>query len=199
MAKALTSDVIKLTNVRLSFPELRKPKAFQEGQPAKYQATFILDPSDKEGAAQIKMLQKEIKNLLTQKYGNDIPKGFKLCLKDNAKEEKAYAGYDGMWFITTNNETRPGLAGRDPRVPLPEDCHDTMFYPGAYVNGTLTLWLQDNQWGKRVNANLRGVQYVRDGERFGGAAPVEAESEFDVIDGLDDDDSGDLGGDDFLD
>jgi hypothetical protein len=190
MAKATTSDVIKLKNVRLSFPEITKPKAFQEGQTPKYQATFLLNPSDKEGAAQIKMLQQEIKAVLTEHYGKDIPKGIKLCLKDNAKEEKEYAGYEGQWFVSTSNTARPGLAGRDPRIPLNAEDIEELFYPGAVVNGTLTLWVQDNQYGKRVNANLRGIQFVKNGERLGGVAPVEAESEFDVIDGLDDDDSG---------
>lgn len=190
-----TSDVIKLPNVRLSFPELTKPKAFQEGQTPKFQATFLIDPSSKDGAALIKKLRGEIQDLLVNHYGSadKVPKGFKPCLKDNAKEEKEYAGYEGMWFVSSNNTVRPGLAGRDPRIPLNQEDIDRMFYPGAVVNATITLWVQDNQYGKRVNANLRGIQFVKDGERLGGVAPVEAENEFDIVevddefDGLGDD------------
>jgi hypothetical protein len=53
MAKAPTSDIIKLKNVRLSFARLWKPKAFQEGQDPRFEATFLLDPSNAEHAATI--------------------------------------------------------------------------------------------------------------------------------------------------
>ena len=31
----------------------------------------------------------------------------------------------------------------------------------------MTLWAQNNGYGKRINAQLDGVQFVRDGEAFG--------------------------------
>jgi len=47
------------------------------------------------------------------------------------------------------------------------------------------LWAQNNQYGKRINAQLDGVQFVRDGDPFGdGAVGVDA---FDVF-GVDDED-----------
>jgi len=49
MAKAktnVTSDLIKMQNVRLSFPNFWRPKAFEKDREAQFQATFLLDPSD---------------------------------------------------------------------------------------------------------------------------------------------------------
>jgi len=179
-----TSGVIKLSNVRLSFPELFAPKAFQPGQKPKYQATFLLDPSSKEGAAQIKRIKQAINDILIQHYGEgNVPKGIKVCLKDNEKEEKEYTGYDGMWFVSTSNTNRPTVVHRD-LTPLTEE--DEVMYPGCIVNASFTLWVQDNQYGKRVNANLRAVQFVKDAERLGGAAPVRAEEEFEAIEVADD-------------
>ena len=39
------------------------------------------------------------------------------------------------------------------------------------------LWAQDNQYGKGVNATLRGVQFYRDGQAFTGGRPL-GEDEF---------------------
>jgi hypothetical protein len=62
---------------------------------------------------------------------------------------------------------------------------DNVVYAGCYVNGIVSLWAQNNQYGKRINAQLDGVQFVRDGEPFGdGAVSVDA---FDAF-GLDNED-----------
>lgn len=50
-------------------------------------------------------------------------------------------------------------------------------YSGCYVNGTIVIWAQDNEHGKRVNAQVKAVQFRRDGEAFGAAA-VDVNEEF---------------------
>ena len=55
-------------------------------------------------------------------------------------------------------------------------------YSGCYVYGSITLWLQNNSYGKKINANLRAVQFERDGEAFG-MKPVNAEDEFEPLEG----------------
>ena len=55
-------------------------------------------------------------------------------------------------------------------------------YGGCYVNATVRLWAQDGvknpKWGKRVNAQLRAVQFWAEGEPFGESS-VDAADEFD--------------------
>ncbi len=46
------------------------------------------------------------------------------------------------------------------------------------VHAVVRLWAQDNAFGKRINAQLQGVQFASDGEAFG-AAPFNAENYFD--------------------
>ena len=55
------------------------------------------------------------------------------------------------------------------REPLSEE--DDVVYGGVIVNVLIRPWAQDNKFGKRINANLVAVQFVRDGERFGQARP----------------------------
>ena len=175
-----TSDPIKLGKVRLSFPRLFTPKAFQEGQTPRFEATFLLDKSDAAHAKVIDQIETTARELLEDHFNGEIPKAVKYCYGDG--DDKDYDGYEGMFYISTSNQTRPTVVDRD-RSPLVEE--DGKPYAGSYVNGSITLWVMDNQFGKRVNANLRAVQFVKDGEAFG-VKPVDAEDEFDVVDGEED-------------
>ena len=192
-----TSEVIKLAKARLSFARLFVPKAFREGQKERYEATFLIDPSSKAGQKQIATILDEATKVAKAKFNGKIPKtlkfGFGYADGDDFKlgnvnfhsEPKEYDGYEGMFYIATNNTTRPSVVDRG-KAPLVEA--DGKPYSGCYVNGTLTLWGQDNEFGQRINANLRGVQFYMDGEAFG-VKPVDADEEFDDIeDEFDDED-----------
>jgi hypothetical protein len=71
------------------------------------------------------------------------------------------------------------------KSPLAEE--DNRIYAGCYVNAIFSLWAQNNQYGKRINAQLDGVQFAKDGEPFAdGGVSV---SEFDAFgDDMDEDD-----------
>lgn len=176
--------IIHLNNVRLSFPELFTPKAFQEGQDKKYQASFLIDPETPEGKKTIKVLKAEIERTATDKWKGKAPKnvqflGEKCCAKDG--DQKEYDGYAGMVAVASSNKRPPLVVDRDKTILKEEDGKP---YAGCFVNATITLWAQDNQFGKRVNANLRGVQFFADGEAFGAAGP-DVEDEFDAVGGED--------------
>ena len=186
---SITSNKIDLDVVRLSFPHLFRPKAFQVGQDPKYQATFLMDPSDKAHAKAIKTIKKEAKRIAIEAFG-DVPKGLKKCfgLAENDETKSQYDGYEGMFYVATSNTDRPVLAGKK-RDRLDEVDGPTLLYAGAYVNTVITLWVQDHpQGGKRINANLRIVQFVKNGEPFG-RAPASSEEELKDVDIEDDDDT----------
>jgi hypothetical protein len=51
-------------------------------------------------------------------------------------------------------------------------------YAGCQVNATIVVWAQDNDNGKRVNSQVKAVQFYKDGEAFG-AAPSNPNDDFD--------------------
>jgi hypothetical protein len=180
-------SVITLKNVRLSFPQIWTAKAFNEGQQAKFSANFLLDKdTDK---SQIDNLKKEIKKAVTLHFNGDTPKGMKVFLGDG--EEKAYDGYENAMYVSASGKNRPTIIDRD-RTQLVEE--DGKPYAGAYVNAAISIWIMDNKWGKRVNANLVAIQFVKDGETFGSGA-VKADEIFDDISSESAEDAAD---DDFL-
>lgn len=168
---------IKLNNVRLSFPSLFQRASFQ-GEAGKFEATFLLSKDDH--ADVIGKINAEIKagiktNLKGAKVSDD-----KLCFKDG--DEFEYDGYAGHMSFKASNNKRPMIIDKD-KTPLVED--DGKPYAGCYVNAVVELWYQNNNYGKRVNANLLGVQFFKDGTPFGDGASA-SENDFDVFD--DDDD-----------
>ena len=168
---------IKIQNARLSFPSLFRKASFN-GVETKYEATLLLNKQDH--AEVIASIQKAIKEKITvdlkgAKLGAD-----KLCLRDG--DDVEYDGYAGHMSLKASNKKRPTVIGRD-KAPVTED--DNIIYGGCYVNAIITLWAQNNSYGKRVNAQLDGVQFVRDGEPFGdGGISVD---QFDGFDDGDDD------------
>ena len=190
-SSSVTSEKIELNIVRLSFPVLWTPRSFAKGQAPKFQATFLLDPSDKDHAKAIKQIKKEAKRIAEEAFG-EIPKGMKKCfgLAKNHDKKKDYDGYEGMFYVATSNDTRPVLVDKK-RKKLDEVDGPALLYAGAYVNTIITLWTQDHPvGGKGVNGNLRIVQFVKNGEAFG-RGPADADEELKDVDIEDDDDSAD--------
>lgn len=173
---------IKLKNVRLSYAHLFTARAVNEGDKPKFSASFILDKE--KHAKAIKQVQAAIKQLAMEAFKGKVPSTLKPCLRDGEEyEDKDGYGEDVM-FIAASSDKRPPVVDRD---MTPITAEDDKIYSGCYVNVTLRLWVQNNQYGKRVNAALRAVQFVRDGEALG-AEPVNVDEEFEELDDEEDED-----------
>jgi len=170
--------IITLPNVRLSFPHLWTPHAMEADQEPKFSATFLFDNG--EHGTLLDRIDALIDRLALDEFKKKV--GFKRCLRDG-NEKSELEGYgDGKSFMTASNKARPGVVDRRLN-PIAEA--DGVIYAGCYVNATVRLWVQNNNWGKRVNAQLRAVQFVKDGESFG-AGPVDATQEFQALEDSDD-------------
>ena len=150
---------IKLGNVRLSFPSLFKMGSFGGESTGKFEATFVLDKE--EHAELIGQLKKHIETLMKTELKGKIAAD-KICLKDG--DDLGRPEFEGKYTIKASTKKRPLVIDRD-KTPLTEE--DGKPYAGAYVNAIISLWAQDNKFGKRINAQLDGVQFHTDGEPFG--------------------------------
>lgn len=169
-----------LKNARLSFPSLFKKATFN-GEETKYEATFLLDKDTH--ADTIAEVKKGIKAMIADKLQGAKVGADRICLKDG--ETVAYDGYENAFSLKAGNNKRPMVINRDKTI-LAED--DNVIYPGCYVNAIVELWAQNNAYGKRINANLLAVQFVKDGEPFGDGPSVKLD-DFEVISDDDDDTS----------
>jgi hypothetical protein len=97
-----------------------------------------------------------------------------ICLKDGADSD--YPEYEKVWSIKATNSKRPQIVDKD-KSQLDEA--DEKLYAGCRVNAVIDFWVQNNEFGKRLNANLYLVQFHADDEPFGTGS-------VDVTDMLDD-------------
>jgi ssDNA-binding protein len=167
---------IRLENVRLSFPSIFKPNENSQFKndkgESKYEATFLLDKV--KDAIQIQKIREALKDIGMKAWPAGWPKSLEVCLQDGDKKE--YDGYAGKMYIKGSSSKRPAVIHRD-KSPIVES--DGIVYAGCYVNAVIRLWVQDNKFGKRINAALNGIQFVRDGDPFG--SKFDADAAFEVI------------------
>ena len=168
---------IKIPAARLSFPSLFRTATFAEQDTGKYEATFMLDKVEHKDL--IEKIKGEINRMMKEDLKTKLPED-KICLKDG--DGTSRDEYQGHYTIKASTKKRPLVIDRN-KSPVTEE--DNVIYSGVYVNAIISLWAQSNQFGKRINAQLDGVQFARDGEPFGeGGIAADA---FDAF-GSDDDD-----------
>ena len=157
------SHTITLKNVRGSYLHLFKPWSKNESETKKYSGRFIA-PNDTHEAA-IKTLRAYLKDLQKEWFKGAIKPG-NLCFRDGDQEGKEE--YADAWILAANEnaDAPPAIVGPD-RRKLTES--DGVPQSGDYVSVMFKVWKQDNDYGQRINANLRAVQFIKEGERFGGS------------------------------
>lgn len=182
---------------RLAFPVLDKPQQFKGQGEFRYSANLIL-----EDEAQVAKAKEAMRAAANVKWGVDggktlgiLAKQAKICMIDGDTKPD-YSGYPGNQIIAANapQSQAPKLVATEGGRNVELDrLTQSKIYGGCYVNMIVDFWGQDNQYGKRLNAQVCGVQYVRHGDPFGGGRPADVD-EFETIEGEDDLPSFDDGG-----
>jgi hypothetical protein len=180
------SELIFLSNVRLSFPHLAEPQRQQSenGERVSYNAEFIMLPTDPGWASFFKV----VNEMAVAKWGTNAAAVLQMVQQDRKKrcygggEEKVnqktfqpYDGYPGHVFITAGRNTMPQIIGADGQAIPPENtmaCQAVArkMYGGCYVNAAVKPWLQENKHGRGVRCDLVAVQVFADGTPFGEGA-----------------------------
>lgn len=184
------SKKVILRNVRLSYEHIFTPSKFDESQDAKYSATFII-PKDHPDLPAVKKAYFEAgqETFASDFTGGSWPRGYTCSLKDADKETDGNGvlladkndAYKGAYILEANSTRRPGTLNRN-KAQVTED--DGIIYSGCYVNASLAAaGYTYGKVKKGVKCYLNGVQFVKDGPRFGS----DASSDFDALDGDEDD------------
>ena len=172
--------IIMLGNVRMAFPVLfTATRVNEEGKKA-FSASFLMPP-DHPVVAKIKA---GIKAVAEAKWGDNASEilraliaGDKVCLH-NGDAKSNYDGYAGNLYVSARSSVRPLSIGQD-KAALTED--DGVLYSGSYVNAQISLWAMQNNFGKRICAQLRGVQFLREGEAFSAGVAADVD-DFSTVD-----------------
>lgn len=183
----MASETVWVMNARIAFAKglfNKEPPANDPKGKARYGVSLILEP----GHPDLKKLEELQEQLVLDTEFKDkskpadvykeLSKKDKLAVHDG-DDKKKFEGFEGNFYIAPSADTRPTAINRD-RSPVTEE--DGVIYSGCYVNAKIELWVQDNQWGKRVNATLLGIQFVKDGDSFAGGPPPANPDDFPDLD-----------------
>ena len=181
----------RVDNVRLGFEHIFEASSFDDGQAAKYSAELIVDKDHPQAERILRAFFEAGK----EKFPTDFvkagvwPRGYSCSLKDADVDtdnsgtvlSEKYPAYKGCYILKTNSTNRPRIIDRQRKDVTKESG---IIYSGCYVNAAVNIsGYTFGKMTKGVKAYLNGVQFVKDGERFGS----DALSDFDVLDGEDDD------------
>lgn len=179
------SEIIYLSNVRLSFPHLIEPQKRVNQETGKerdaYTAEFIMDPTHP-GYAQF---MTEYANMAVEKWKDHAKTVMSMIHADrkqrcygpgeekvNKKTFQVYDGYVGKVFLSASKDVPPQIIQPNGQ---PVDPTNTMVYQqltrkmygGCRVNAAVRPWLQDNKHGRGVRCDLIAVQFAGDDVAFG--------------------------------
>lgn len=181
---------ITLKDVPIAFIDaLWEPKTFKDSKPA-ISSTFLIA----KGSANDKIMQKAITEALDAKFGVKAEKvrktiegnSQKMCVQDG--DDSEYDGFEGHWSVRAKSKVKVTVIDRN-RQPVTESSGT--IYAGCHVNVILEFYGYDDPHNG-LTASLKGVQFVRDGEAFGGGRPAKVEDFDDLGDQGDADDTDDF-------
>ncbi len=194
------SEIIFLSNVRLSFPHLAEPQRQVNEQTGKerisYNCEFIMAQDhagfqqfmQKYGALAVEKWKEHANTVMQMIQGDRKTRCYgRGEEKVNKKTFQPYDGYAGHVFITAGRDSQPQMIQADGQ---PIDPTNTMayqalarkMYGGCRVNAAVKPWLQDNKHGRGIRADLIAVQFAGDDKPFGEGA-VDASNLFGAVAG----------------
>ena len=194
------SEIIFLSNVRLSFPHIAEPQKQVNEQTGKerisYNCEFIM-PKDHAGLQQFMQRYAAMAQEKWLEHTNTVMQMIQAdrklrCFglgeeKVNKKTFQPYDGYAGHAFITAGRDTQPQIIQADgqPIDPANSMAYQQMtrkMYGGCRVNAAIKPWLQVNKHGNGIRCDLIALQFAGDDTAFGEGA-VDASNMFGAVAG----------------
>lgn len=183
---------VKLTNVRLSFPDVFEAKEYEvgDGKP-RYNATALVTPGDANDkairAAQIAAVEEKYPGKGAATLKAFIAKGA-TCYTDGSLKE--YDGYQDRWALSAHRQAKDGPVGVYGNVIDPQTGKVCVLTPesgkpygGCYVNMTVDIYATTGK-NAGVWCGLIAVQFHKDGDSFGGASRASPD-DFEAEEGAD--------------
>jgi len=177
--------MIKLNNVRLSFPHLIEPRVTVNESTGKesssYGCQILVEPDN----ADFKKLMDNVHSIALETWKDKTGTILQMINEDKLKrffgkgETKIkketlepYEGYAGMMYISCNRKKRPQVYKTNGTVV--DSLNDALYleetrkmYPGCRVNVVLRPWVQDNKFGRALRCELLAVQFNKHDSAFG--------------------------------
>jgi hypothetical protein len=187
-----TNVIVNLMDVRTSYfygfePYIGTDNAGK--QTKSYCSHFFLKDPVKypNGHPSLPLVQSAIKSVAQAMWkdkAGEMLKAFagqdRICLHNGDISKPGEDSYSGMLYLSGNSKNRFTIVETRGGKNVPLLPADGRPYSGCYVNAIVSIWAQANKWGKRINCQIQGVQFLRNGDAFGGGR-VAAPEEFGIV------------------
>lgn len=187
-----TQVELMLTNVRLSYFDGYVPyvSTNDEGkQTATYGTHCLMDPNHP-GVQLVKDAQRKVAQAAWgdnwQAILNSLAAKDDLCLHKGEVSRPTEEAYQGKYYVSARSKARPTCVATQGGVNVIVHQGEPLApYSGCYANVKIAVYAQGangkpSKFGKRINAQLMGVQFVRHGDAFGGGKVARPE-EFGIV------------------
>jgi len=178
---------VKLSNVRIAFCQsIFEAEQYQGKGVFRHSATFLVQPGSDNDKAILAAIEAEAKLKWPKKHmamlesmrGNSN----KYCYQKG--DLKEYDGFQGMMYIGTHRKASDGAPLLIDQFKNPLVQSSGKPYAGCYVNCSFDIYAQDGE-NSGIRAGLLGIQFVKDGDAFGGGGKASVD-DFDSIEAPDD-------------
>lgn len=183
------SDVIFLSNVRLSFPHLAEPQRTENKVTGTVRVAYNADFLMPEGDPGFQQFMNRYREIIAAKFAGNAPVVMNMILADrklrcfgrgeekvNKKTFTPYDGYPGNCYLSASNDRPPQMIQSDgkPVDPANTMAYQTLarkMYGGCRLNAAIKPWIQTNQHGNGIRCDLVAVQFAGDDTPFGDGVP----------------------------
>ena len=181
---AKKNERVFIRGARLSFPALDEPREAMAGQgDPKYQATFLLEPSNPSVPLIQEALMSVARSMWGERAAQVLQNPEKNPLKSGDAKERIPEGYAGMLYIAARSKNPPELRDANPHILITDQrTIREKFVAGYKVNGFIDLYSYEvkNPQGVTIKsgiaASLVSVQFAGYADAFSGVAkPAESE------------------------
>lgn len=182
-----SSKPLMLKEVRIALSNLDVAKPFKQ-TPPRFSATFQIDKD----SPQAQLLEQTIQDVAEAEWpgkGKKKVEEFRnskqqFCVQDG--DDSDFEPAHGTWRLTAHRNEKHGRPEARTRKNTPAKPGE--IYDGCYVNASVDIWAQSGE-NPGLRCGLVGVQFVKDGDAFGGArrgdenlfAPLDVEDDEDDI------------------
>ena len=192
MAKAARSDRLRTPKFRLSFPSVFEPRAFKEGQKAKYGFMALFD-KEAQKTPQFKAMVEAVRKVVQEEWQGKPPKSLKLPFKKGERLQnditgEYYGGCDEHTVaISVQSDFAPEILNQKKHL-LRKGVADeeAQIYAGCYCIATLSFQAVNMPENRCVTVYLGNLMKVGEGESLGGK--VSADKDFADVESIEVDD-----------
>ena len=151
---------------------LFKPRSQEDGKNPRYSACVVLDEGEKAKIEEVVQSAKE------EKWGNKPPSGLQTWAVRTGDDSEYEVSFERE-FINPKSSNKPKAFYKRDGVYI-ETKEEDLIYPGCYVAASVGAYGYDGDKAKGIKPgitlNLRGVMFIKHGERLGDR--FKAENEF---------------------